>query len=147
MKKYWSVLILVVGLFTSCSDDCKDAKSPEAPSFFVELIDATSGENVFANGSFAENQVVVLDSEENDVSFSIITDLNVIHIVPEYKNLTSGSVVVKLNNLETMETKTVDIQFDINKVEQECFTMHTISNVVTPNNETELVNSVYIIKI
>ena len=147
MKRYWSVLILIVVLFTSCSDDCKEGESPEAPSFFVELVDATSGENVFANGSFNENQLTILDGVENDVSFNFITDLNVIHIVPQYKNLTSGSVVVKLNNLDTQETKSVDIQFDINKVEQECFTMHTILNVVTPNNETELVNSVYIIKI
>lgn len=147
--KYYIVLlsVLLTSVVSSCSSKCSDADAPEAPSLFVKLIDANSEEDVFENGTFTENHVVITDSEENDVPFSFVNESNILHIVPEYQNITTNTIVVTLNNPDTLDERTIEITYTVQKNEQECYTLHSIVNVVIPNNESNFANSIYTIKI
>lgn len=148
MKHYIALLLFVViGIASSCSSKCSDVDAPEAPSIFVKLIDATSEEDVFENGTFTENHIVITDSEENDVPFGFVNESNILHIVPEYQNITSNTIVITLNNPDTMEERSIEITYTVQKNEQECYTLHSIVNVSIPNNESNFANSIYTIKI
>lgn len=78
MKKITLILIFLATVVQSCNnDDCNDCFTPPPP-FKFELVDKTSGENVFTNGTFAANQIQIVNVATNaPAQFTFISENNI----------------------------------------------------------------------
>jgi len=148
MRKFGYLLLAVVTFVNfSCSDKCSDADAPPLASLFVAIVDEATGENVFENERFTANQVSILLEDEQEVPFNFLVNTNTIHIVP-LRPLAEGNIIfITLNNPETDDVVTIEVQFDIETQNKECFTLNKVVNVQTPNHDSEVVNNIYQIKI
>ena len=140
------LVILTISL-VSCNDECNEGEKATPASFFVEIIDETSGENVFENETYTAQQITIQDLDEATIPFEFIENLNVIQIFPSVTNATGNSFVIKLNNETTLQMDEIDVNYDVSSSAGECFTTFKIENILFPNNTSELVESVHVIKI
>ena len=140
-------LIILTFSFVSCSDGCNEGNKPTPASFFVEIVDETSGENVFENETYTSQQITIQDLDEATIPYEFIENLNVIQIFPPVTNATGNSFVIKLNNETTLQMDEIDVNYDVSSSAGECFTTFKIENILFPNNTSELVESVHVIKI
>ena len=140
------LVVLTISL-VSCNDECNEGEKATPASFFVEIIDETSGENVFENETYTSQQITIQDSDEATIPFEFIENLNVIQIFPPVTNATGNSFVIKLNNETTLQMDEIDASYDVSSSAGECFTTFKIENILFPNNTSELVEGVHVIKI
>ena len=140
------LVVLTISL-VSCNDECNEGEKATPASFFVEIIDETSGENVFENETYTAQQITIQDLDEATIPFEFIENLNVIQIFPPVTNATGNSFVIKLNNETTLQMDEIDVNYDVSSSAGECFTTFKIENILFPNNTSELVESVHVIKI
>lgn len=146
-KLGYFLLILTAFANFSCSDKCRDADAPPLASLFVAIVDEATDENVFENERFTANQISITLEDEQEVPFNFLTNTNSIHIVPLRPLAEGNTIFITLNNPETDDVVTIEVQFDIATQNQECFTLYKIVNVQTPNHDSEVVNNSYQIKI
>ena len=148
MKNILSLfLIVITASLVGCNDKCDEGNQATPASFFVEIIDETTGENVFENETYTSQQITIQDSDEATIPFEFIENLNVIQIFPSVTNATGNSFVIKLNNETTLQMDEIDVNYDVSSSAGECFTTFKIENILFPNNTYELVESVHVIKI
>ena len=149
MKKIISCLvILIITLVNiSCNDECDEGNKPTPASFFVEIIDEATGENVFENETYTMQQITIEDLDEASIPYEFIENLNVIQIFPKVVNPTGNTIFIKLNNETTLQMNEIDVNYDVSSFEGECFTTFKIENVLFPNNTSELVEAVHVVKI
>ena len=140
------LVVLTISL-VSCNDECNEGEKATPASFFVEIIDETSGENVFENETYTAQQITIQDLDEATIPFEFIENLNVIQIFPPVTNATGNSFIIKLNNETTLQMDEIDVNYDVSSSAGECFTTFKIENILFPNNTSELVESVHVIKI
>ncbi len=140
------LVVLTISL-VSCNDECNEGEKATPASFFVEIIDETSGENVFENETYTSQQITIQDLDEATILFEFIENLNVIQIFPPVTNATGNSFVIKLNNETTLQIDEIDANYDVSSSAGECFTTFKIENILFPNNTSELVENVHVIKI
>ena len=140
------LVVLTISL-VSCNDECNEGEKATPASFFVEIIDETSGENVFENETYTAQQITIQDLDEATIPFEFIENLNVIQIFPPVTNATGNSFVIKLNNETTLQMDEIDVNYDVSSIVGECFTTFKIENILFPNNDSELVEAVHVIKI
>ena len=140
------LVILTISL-VSCNDECNEGEKATPASFFVEIIDETSGENVFENETYTAQQITIQDLDEATIPYEFIENLNVIQIFPPVTNATGNSFIIKLNNETTLQMDEIDVSYDVSSSAGECFTTFKIENILFPNNTSELVESVHVIKI
>ena len=96
-------LIVLLASFASCSDDCDEGDKATPASFFVEIVDETTGENVFENETYTMQQITIEDLDEASIPYEFIENLNVIQIFPKVSNPTGNSILIKLNNETTLQ--------------------------------------------
>lgn len=145
MKVKSIVLLLVTVLLNvNCANNCSENAAPPQASVFIELVDATSGENLFTNLTYTEGDIVVKDLDDKDVDFSFVTkdDLNLIQIFPTTSIATNNSFTIYMAT-----TQTIIIQYNVATVSTDCYTQKNIIDVVTPNYTTTVANQIYTIKI
>ena len=149
MKKIiGGLVVLIITLVNiSCNDDCDEGNKPTPASFFVEIVDETTGENVFENETYTMQQITIEDLDEASIPYEFIENLNVIQIFPKVSNPTGNSILIKLNNETTLQMNEIDVNYDVSSFEGECFTTFKIENILFPNNDSELVEAVHVIKI
>lgn len=140
-------LIVITASLVSCNDKCDEGNQATPASFFVEIVDETSGENVFENETYTAQQITIQDLDEATIPFEFIENLNVIQIFPPVVNATGNSFIIKLNNETTLQMDEIDVNYDVSSSAGECFTTFKIENILFPNNTSELVESVHVIKI
>ena len=140
------LVVLTISL-VSCNDECNEGNLATPASFFVEIVDETSGENVFENETYTSQQITIQDLDEATIPFEFIENLNVIQIFPPVTNATGNSFVIKLNNETTLQMDEIDANYDVSSSAGECFTTFKIENILFPNNDSELVEAVHVIKI
>ena len=140
------LVVLTISL-VSCNDECNEGEKATPASFFVEIIDETSGENVFENEMYTSQQITIQDIDEVAIPYEFIENLNVIQIFPPVTNATGNSFVIKLNNETTLQMDEIDANYDVSSSAGECFTTFKIENILFPNNTSELVENVHVIKI
>ena len=140
-------LIVITASIVGCNDKCDEGNQATPPSFFVEIVDETSGENVFENETYTSQQITIQDLDEATIPYEFIENLNVIQIFPPVTNATGNSFVIKLNNETTLQMDEIDVNYDVSSSAGECFTTFKIENILFPNNTSELVESVHVIKI
>ncbi len=148
MKKTWALFLTILSLsIVSCNDNCEEGDKPTPTSFFVEIVDETSGENVFENATYTAQQISIQDLDEVAIPFRFIENSNSIQIFPSVENAIGNSFVIKLNNETTLQMDEIDVNYDVSSSAGECFTTFKIENILFPNNTSELVESVHVIKI
>lgn len=148
MKKVVSLfLIVILASFLSCTDDCDEGNKATPASFFVEIIDETSGENVFENETYTIQQITIEDLDEVSIPYEFIESSNIIQIFPPVVNPTGNTLLIKLNNETTLQMDEISVNYDVSSNKGECFTTFKIENILFPNNPSELVEAVYVIKI
>ena len=148
MKKYIFFLIVILSIsIVSCNDNCSDLDAPAAPSLFVDIIDQTTENNVFVDSMYLDTQVIVQDLEENDIPFSVVFDSRLMHIVLESKVLIDDTLYIKMNNPDTMEKDSIKLYYSTEKINEECYTQYKINSVTIPDNQNELANGIYKVKI
>ena len=148
MKNILSLfLIVITASLVGCNDKCDEGNQATPASFFVKIIDETTGENVFENETYTAQQIIIQDLEEASIPYEFIENLNVIQIFPPVLNATGNSFVIKLNNETTLQMDEIDVNYDVSSIVEECFTTFKIENILFPNNDSELVEAVHVIKI
>ena len=148
MKKIIGLFLTIITVsLVSCNDKCDEGNQPTPASFFVEIIDETTGENVFENETYTAQQIIIQDLEEASIPYEFIENLNVIQIFPPVLNATGNSFAIKLNNETTLQMDQIDVNYDVSSIVGECFTTFKIENILFPNNDSELVEAVHVIKI
>ena len=140
------LVVLTISL-VSCNDECNEGEKATPASFFVEIIDETSGENVFENEMYTSQQITIQDIDEVAIPYEFIESSNIIQIFPSVVNPTGNSFIIKLNNETTLQMDEIDVTYDVSSKKGECFTTFKIENILFPNNTYELVESVHVIKI
>ena len=148
MKKIIGLFLTIITVsLVSCNDKCDEGNQPTPASFFVEIIDETTGENVFENETYTMQQITIEDLDEDSIPYEFIENLNVIQIFPKVSNPTGNSILIKLNNETTLQMDEIDVNYDVSSFEGECFTTFKIENILFPNNNSELVEAVFVVKI
>lgn len=148
MRNVLIVLMVFITAFSiSCNDSCDEGNKPTPASFFVEIVEETSGENVFENTTYTAQQITIEDLDEVAIPYRFIQNSNIIQIFPSVVNATGNSFLIKLNNETTMQTNEINVNYDVSSSVGECFTTFKIENILFPNNTSELVESVHVIKI
>lgn len=147
MKKIFFILLVSV-FFMNCTDKCVEESKPIPATFFVEIIDEATGENVFENATFAENDVKITDVIGNDVLYNFITDINTIQLFPK-TTIVANNIEIKitLNNQTTMITDEIVVKYNVASQKEECYTSYSFTNILFPNNDSELVKGVLKVKI
>ena len=148
MKQFLKIFLVVFAIsLVGCNDNCDEGNQPTPASFFVEIIDETTNENIFENETYTSQQITIQDLDEATIPYEFIENLNVIQIFPPVTNATGNSLVIKLNNETTLQMDEIDVNYDVSSSAGECFTTFKIENILFPNNTSELVESVHVIKI
>ncbi len=140
------LVVLTISL-VSCNDECNEGEKATPASFFVEIIDETSGENVFENETYTAQQITIQDLDEATIPYEFIESSNIIQIFPSVVNPTGNSLIIKLYNETTLQIDEIDANYDVSSSAGECFTTFKIENILFPNNTSELVENVHVIKI
>lgn len=147
MKKPIPFLFLLIALLTVSCDKCNEGNTATPTSLFVEIIDATTLENVFENETFTASQILIEDLDGELIPFSFIPNQNLIQVFPNVENPIGNTLVLTLNNETTATIEEITITHDVSEMKEECYTTFKIENVEVPNNSSELLNGIYVIKI
>ncbi len=93
-----SVIIVLVFAQACKKDECGDCFTPPAP-FMFEIVDKTTGENLFTNGTFQPAAIKVTNTENNEnIAFSFLDE---------------DSINVVVINTIGWKTEKVNLRFEI----------------------------------
>ena len=72
------LLIFIVFTTQSCDKDCDGYACMTPPNYFVfEIVDKTTGENLFSNGTYKQEDIEVVNMADNsDLEYSFISEDN-----------------------------------------------------------------------
>ncbi|MDT0645466.1 hypothetical protein RM545_02085 [Zunongwangia sp. F260] len=122
--------------FLSCEDDCEDIAcfTPPEP-FSFEFVDATSGENIFTNGTFQEEDISIINqADDSNVQVDFISE-------NDYNILQIGSIGWLSEDANYLIEVGEDISFtllvDAKRVNQDCCSFTRINNVEIEGEEYE----------
>ncbi|WNH12788.1 hypothetical protein [Thalassobellus suaedae] len=78
MKKINLLLIALIIILQSCNNDCNKLCFTPPSSFQFEVVDKTSGENLFRNGTYESGDIKITDNLNNNepVEFTFISENN-----------------------------------------------------------------------
>jgi hypothetical protein len=147
MKKIIVLIVLSTVFSTISCDKCEEGDRATPASFFVAIVDATTDENVFENETFLPTQIVIKDLEDKPVPFRFIPNSNLIQIFPNTQNVVDNTIELTLNNPTTLTVEEILITNDLSAKEEECYTTYKVENVQVPNNISNVVDGIYVIKI
>ena len=122
-------LIVITASLVGCSDKCDEGNQATPASFFVEIVDETSGENVFENETYTSQQITIQDIDEVAIPYEFIESSNIIQIFPSVVNPTGNSFIIKLYNETTLQMDEIDVTYDVSSKKGECFTTFKIENI------------------
>ena len=85
MKKTYLLLTILIAFIQGCKDnnDCNELCFTPPENFQFEIVDKTSGENLFTNGTYNVQDIIVTNVMDNSpVEFTFISenDMNLIQI-------------------------------------------------------------------
>ena len=102
---------------------------------------------MFENETFLPTQIVIKDLDDKLIPFRFIPNSNLIQIFPNTQNLVDNTIKLKLNNPTTLTTEEIIITNDLSATQEECYTTYKVENVQVPNNISNVVDGIYVIKI
>lgn len=146
MKKYSIIFLFLLTVITlSCTkENCSENVIPPQASVFIEVLDEDTDENVFTNETYTVGDISVTELDDTEVDFVLITrdSLNLIQIFPKTN--------VELDNkiyLNIADDETIEIQYDVETLNTECYTQKRIINVNIPFYTFTEENQIFRIKI
>ncbi|WP_264559228.1 hypothetical protein [Flavobacterium sp. N2270] len=146
MKKYSIIFLFLLTVITlSCTkENCSENVIPPQASVFIEVLDEDTDENVFTNETYTVGDISVTEFDDTEVDFVLITrdSLNLIQIFPKTN--------VELDNkiyLNIADDETIEIQYDVETLNTECYTQKRIINVNIPFYTFTEENQIFRIKI
>ena len=149
MKKIIALIGLVV-LSLSCESE---GVTPETllcssgpPKYYIEIVDKTTNENVFTNGTYSQNQVKITTENTTAESFRFVAksaeNANVIEIIPAFQEGTFTTTVTINNEIK------IPIESKIYLSESECKNLFIESvNVIGYSYTYDEATGIYTIKI
>ncbi|WP_430401092.1 hypothetical protein [Flavobacterium sp.] len=140
-----TLVFLISILFLSCTkDNCSESVIPPQASIFIEVLDEDTDENVFTNETYTISDVSVVEFDDSEVDFILITrdDLNLIQIFPRTNVAIDNKIYLNIADDETIE-----IQYDVETLNTECYTQKRIINVNIPFYTSVEENEILRIKI
>ncbi len=145
MKKNIFLILLLITLFSCKNNDCSDyACFTPPPSFIFELVDKSTGENLFSNGSLSPDEIRVFDEENNRLNASFISEdnVNIIDVSEIGWNLGSHSYTLIVGiDLE------INIVLEIEEKNENCCTYFEVINFQVLNYEFSKSNTTGIITV
>jgi len=128
MKKLFYLFLLVV--LSSCSKDKDETACLPLPNNKdINIVDKITGENVFTNGMFTQNQLQIVTNPANQfpVNFTLNGGLNIFTIVPiKVEGFINFSII--LNNQITIPLKGKII------INNSCGTNYYFESIVSENS-------------
>jgi len=146
MKKILLFLILIS--FTTCKiNECEGiACFTPPPNFIFELVDKTTGENLFTNGVLNSNTIEILNEDAKKIAFNFITedDINLLQLSEIGWNLGLHTYTVSVGT-EVEFTITLEME---SKHENCCSFFNTLQfNISNYEFEQSNTSEIYTIKI
>jgi len=144
MKKINPILtILLTVLLLGCvNDDCGLCFTPPEP-FLFEIVDKTSGENLFTNGTYNSQEIEIINTSDNSiVEFTFIdeNDINLIQItsIGWQTEMVNMDVNISSNNI-------FHLFVDAERVAGECcdYTRYNEIRIENTENEYDSVSGIY----
>lgn len=138
-------MFLLTVITLSCTkENCSENVIPPQASVFIEVLDEDTDENVFTNETYTVGDISVTEFDDTEVDFVLITrdSLNLIQIFPKTN--------VELDNkiyLNIADDETIEIQYDVETLNTECYTQKRIINVNIPFYTFTEENQIFRIKI
>lgn len=122
-------LVIAVFAFNSCSVNNCDVDCNSGPLVLsFELLDKTTGENLFTNGTFenADIQVLDLDNNNNSVQFTFIAenDVNIINLGPFGWENKIANYILKVGEREIFE-----LFVDAEEKKEDCCSFVILNNL------------------
>lgn len=80
MNKISSILVIFVLILHSCNnDDCNQLCFTPPQGFLFEVVDKTSGENLFTNGTYESGEIKIMNTRNNNsrIDFTFLTENNI----------------------------------------------------------------------
>ncbi|SFU49851.1 hypothetical protein SAMN05216480_105106 [Pustulibacterium marinum] len=130
-------LLLAVFAMQSCLDDdgCEMACFTDPQPFFFEIVDATTGENLFTNGTYTEADIDVYNTlnNNNSVTYSFISedDLNLLTI----HSIGWVTETVDLD-IQLADVSMFSLYVDAERISEDCCSF-------TRYNEVEITNTTF----
>ena len=129
-------LFAAILLFQACSlNECGECFTPPSP-FFFEIVDKHSGENLFTNGTFLAEEIVVLNNENNSTEeFSFISEnsLNIIQI----HSIGWQTEEVTLS-VQVADSSIFLLYVDAKRISEDCCTYTKYNEIRIENTDYEL---------
>lgn len=130
--KYSSIvfLFLLTVLTLSCTkENCSENVIPPQASIFIEVLDETTNENVFKNGTYTLGDVAVVEIDDTEIDYNFISrdSLNLIQIFPKTAIGVNNKIYLKIADDENIE-----IQYDVQTIRTDCYTQKKVINVNIP---------------
>lgn len=146
MKKYSIIFLFLLTVITlSCTkENCSENVIPPQASVFIEVLDEDTDENVFTNETYTVGDISVTELDDTEVDFVLITrdSLNLIQIFPKTDVALDNKIYLNIADDETIE-----IQYDVETLNTECYTQKRIINVNIPFYTFTEENQIFRIKI
>ena len=145
MKKINIILILFVVIFQSCNnDDCGDCFTPPE-NFRFELVDKTSGENLFTNGTYESNQIEITNvSTNSSADFTFISENNI--NLMQINGIGFQTEIVNLK-IDIGDTNIFNFFVDAERKKGDCCSFTEYNEIRISDSEFELSNETGIYKI
>ncbi|TXE10754.1 hypothetical protein ES711_02270 [Gelidibacter salicanalis] len=136
MKKLNLALILLVVFFQSCnSDDCGDCFTPPE-NFRFELVDKSSRENVFSNGTFNQNQIKITNMLNNSpAEFKFISE-NEINLI-QINGIGFQTETIRLQ-IDLGNTPVFNFYVDAERKKEDCCSFTEFKDINITNSDFEL---------
>jgi len=147
MKKISLALILLISIFSCENKNCEDiACFTPPPNFILELVDKTSGENLFTNETLNSNDIKIVDEGGKNVTYYFITteNLNLINLNEIGWNLGFNTYTISVGN-----NVTFNLELDMEEKHENCCTFFQVNlfNITNYNYEKLNTSDVYKIQI
>ena len=138
MKKSKVIIAFFIVLLQSCSSKTKECYECFTPpeSFIFEIIDKSTGENVFTNGTYSIDDIAITNTLNNNetVDFNLITEnVNLIEIN------SIGWQTEKVNLRFTIDNKDIfDFYVDVERNSRDCCSFSEFNEISILNSDFEL---------
>lgn len=137
MKKLNLILILFTVIFQSCnSNDCGECFTPPQ-SFQFEIVDKTSGENLFTNGTYETGNIEITDNLNNNesVEFTFISENNINLI--QINSIGWETEIVNLK-IDISDNHIFDFYVDAERKKRDCCDYTEYNEITIGESEFEL---------
>ena len=144
--KFYFVLVLFFAVSCEKENECEGIDCiPPVKTFTFDMVDKTTGENVFTNGTFSRNQISIinlLNDQPIDYEFIDIDNLNYIKI-----NSIGWQTEIVNCSISIDSEKVCGLYLDAERVSEDCCSFMQYNEISIEDCEFEYDSTAYLYKI